>query len=137
MKENYKFVDANIFLRFLTNDHREKTDRCEKLFKEAVEGNFTLYTSELVIAELVWTLESFYKFPKKEIGSKLELLLNTPNLEVRDKDILLEALLIYREKNIDFIDAYNGVFMKYNLIKEIYSYDKDMDRISVIKRLEP
>ncbi len=137
MNRDYRFVDANIFLRFLTNDDPKKADRCEELFKKAIAGEIYLYTNELVIAEIIWTLGSLYKFSKKEIASKLEILINTPNLEIRDKYILMEALILYQEKNIDFIDAFNGIFMKYNCIKEAYSYDKDLDRIRAIRRLEP
>ena len=41
------------------------------------------------------------------------------------------------EKNIDYIDAYNAVFMKYHSFDEIYSYDRDFDAIEGIKREEP
>ena len=50
------FVDTNIFLCFLTNDDPRKADACEQLFKKAVSGKESLFTTELVIAEIVWVL---------------------------------------------------------------------------------
>jgi predicted nucleic acid-binding protein len=53
------FVDTNVFLRFLTNDDPAKAKRAESLFRDALRGKIKLATSLLVIAEIIWTLESF------------------------------------------------------------------------------
>ena len=46
-----KFIDTNIFLRFLTKDDPSKYDKCKELFKRAMEGKINLATSSLVIAD--------------------------------------------------------------------------------------
>ena len=132
-----RFLDTNIFIRFLTDDVPEKVDACEEIFKKAVEKEETLFTTELVIAEIVWVLESFYKLPKNEIQDKVEKILNTPNLICPHKDLILNALILYSEKNIDYIDACNALILKENGIEELYSYDKHYDRIDWLTRLEP
>ncbi len=129
-----RFLDTNIFIRFLTDDVPEKADACEKIFKKAVEKEETLFTTDLVIAEIVWVLESFYELPKKEVQDKVEKILNTPNLICPHKDLILSALVLYSEKNIDYIDACN---LKEKGIEELYSYDKHYDRIDWLTRLEP
>ena len=132
-----KFVDTNVFLRFLTKDDLSKYERCREMFKRALEGEITISTSGMVIAELIWTLLSYYKVPKAEVIEKVSVILGTENLFVPDKDILADALVLYAGKNIDFIDAYNAVFMKYQGLREIYSYDEDFEMIEDIKRKEP
>ena len=132
-----RFLDTNIFIRFLTDDVPEKVDACEEIFKKAVEKQETLFTTDLVIAEIVWVLESFYELPKNEIQDKVGKILNTPNLICPHKDLILSALILYSEKNIDYIDAYNALILKENGIEELYSYDKDYDRIDWLTRLEP
>ena len=132
-----RFVDTNIFIRFLTDDVPEKVDACEEIFKKAVENQETLFTTDLVIAEIVWALESFYELSKNEIQDKVEKILNTPNLICPHKDLILSALILYSEKNIDYIDAYNALILKEHGIEEIYSYDKHYDRIDWLTRLEP
>ena len=132
-----RFLDTNIFIRFLTDDVPEKADACEKIFKKAVEKEETLFTTDLVIAEIVWVLESFYELPKKEIQDKVEKILNTPNLICPHKDLILSALVLYSEKNIDYIDACNALTLKEKGIEELYSYDKHYDRIDWLTRLEP
>ena len=132
-----RFLDTNIFIRFLTDDVPEKADACEKIFKKAVEKEEALFTTDLVIAEIVWVLESFYELPKKEVQDKVEKILNTPNLICPHKDLILSALVLYSEKNIDYIDACNALILKEKGIEELYSYDKHYDRIDWLTRLEP
>ncbi len=132
-----KFVDTNVFLRYLTKDDPSKYERCREMFKRALEGEIAISTSGMVIAELIWTLLSYYKVPKAEVIEKVSVILGTENLFVPDKDVLADALVLYARKNIDFIDAYNAVFMKYRGLREIYSYDEDFDVIEDIERKEP
>jgi len=103
------FVDTNVFLRFLTRDDPAKADKARRLFASAMAGELVLETSLLVIAEIVWTLESFYGLSHDEVADHVTVILATPNLECPHKDLLLEALLAYTGRNVDFIDAYHAV----------------------------
>ena len=132
-----KFIDTNIFLRYLTKDDPSKYDKCREIFKKAVEGKIELATSGIVIAELIWTLLSYYKAPKVDVIEKISIIVSTENLQIPDKNIITDALVLYGRKNIDYIDAYNAVFMRYHGFDEIYSYDEDFDVVEDIKREEP
>jgi predicted nucleic acid-binding protein len=132
-----KFIDTNIFLRYLTKDDPSKYERCREMFKRALEGDIAISTSGMVIAELVWTLLSYYKVPKAEVVEKISVILGTPNLFIPDKNVLIDALILYARRNIDFIDAYNAVFMRYQGLHEIYSYDEDFEAVEGIERKEP
>ena len=131
------FVDTNIFLRYLTKDDPVQFPRCRTLFKKAQEGEVLLVTSTLVIAEMIWTLTSFFQIPKDQIIEKVSIIIGSEAVQISDKDLLAEALVLYARKNIDFIDAYHAVLMKKLQVPEIYSYDRDFDRIAGLKRLEP
>lgn len=132
-----KFIDTNIFLRYLTGDDPSKYDKCREIFKKAVEGKADLATSGIVIAELIWTLLSYYKVAKADIIEKISIIVSTKNLHIPDKDIIADALVLYGRKNIDYIDAYNALFMRHHGFDGIYSYDKDFDIIEGVKREEP
>jgi len=132
-----KFVDTNIFIRYLTNDFPRKADACEKLFRNAIIRKEVLFTTELVIAEIIWVLESYYELPKEDVQDKVGKILNTPNLTCPHKDLIIEALALYSEKNIDYIDAYNALILKEKGIGKAFSYDKHYDRIDWLARLEP
>jgi len=132
------FVDTNVFLRFLTNDDPAKAKRAEALFRDAVQGHKTLTTSLLVIAEIVWTLESFYRLDKADIASKVEKILNTPHLECPEAPLILAALDLYVHQNIDFIDAYHAIYLKDAGLWQIVTYDRrHFARVPWLEVVEP
>lgn len=77
-----------------------------------------------MIAEIVWTLESFYKLEKPDIAAKVEKILNAPNLECPDASLLFMALDLYVHANIDFVDAYNTFHVKERRLTHILTYDR-------------
>lgn len=105
------FVDTNVFLRFLTQDDLAKAEKARRLFASAVAGELVVETSLLVIAEIVWTLESFYGLTHGEVAEQVVTILATPNFECPNKELLVEALLAYAERNVDFIDAYHAALL--------------------------
>ncbi len=131
------FIDTNIILRYLTKDDPVQFPRCRQLFKKAQDGEVLLITSTLVIAEIIWTLSSYYRVPKDQIIEKLSIIIGSDAVQILDKDLIAEALVLYARKNVDYIDAYNAVLLKHLNLKEIYSYDRDFDKIDGIDRLEP
>ena len=132
------FLDANIFIRYLTNDDPAKADRVEKLLEQAASGKVRLLTTELVIAEVIWVLESFYKLNNIAIGPMVKAILATPGLEVINGALVEKAVEHYLAHNIDFIDGYIAAVMERYHVSEIFSYDKKhLARIKAIRRREP
>ena len=138
MKAEICFADTNLFLRFLTNDVPDQADKVETLLHRVGKGEVKLVTTGLVIAEIVWTLESFYQVPKADIQDKVLAILNTPGLEVENADLLLQAAVMYAEKNVDFIDAFNAAWMMKQDVENAYTFDqKHFNRFEGITALLP
>lgn len=137
MKADSIFVDTNLFLRFLTNDVPTQADAIEKLLRQAEQGKSHLITNGMVIAEIVWTLESYYELERDDIQNKVLAILNTPGLEIPDSNLILKSIIWYVEKNVDFIDAYNAAWMELKGIEKIYTFDQKhfarFDDVEVIK----
>ncbi|MCD4664507.1 MAG: type II toxin-antitoxin system VapC family toxin [Bacteroidales bacterium] len=132
------FVDTNLFIRYLTNDDIEKANRVEELLDKAALGKVRLITCEVVLAEVVWVLESYYNLNKVQIAEHLGAILATPGLNVLNGKVVEKAVEYYLNENIDFIDAYIVSLMNRLNISSIYSFDKKhLKRIKSIKRLEP
>ncbi|MEW6622903.1 MAG: PIN domain-containing protein [Bacillota bacterium] len=133
------FLDTNIFLRFLTQDDPIKAEYCKELLIKASEGKIKLFTSELVMAELVWVLQSpkTYNLKPTKIKNILLPIVTIKNLHFSNKDLYPAILDLFAEKEIDYIDAYNTVIMNSMRINTIFSYDRHFDKISTVKRLEP
>ena len=132
------FVDTNLFVRYLTADDPAKADRVDALLNKAASGTVKLITADLVLAELIWVLESAYDLKAKDIAPMIRAILATPGLEVINGSIVARALDHYEEKNIDFIDGYIVAVMEKLNINDIYSFDrKHLARITGLKRIEP
>ena len=131
------FFDANVFIRFLIKDDHKKADDARKLFELIEQGKIKAETSVIVLAEIVWVLHSFCRVEKKEISEYISLLVDLKNLLIKDKEIINRAVEIFKNHNIDFIDAFCASLAMKNKIKYICSYEKDFDRIEGVKRIEP
>src|ERR1039457_2666825 len=132
------FVDTNLFIRYLTNDDPIKAERVELLLKDAAAGKVRLVTAEMVMAEVVWVLESSYSLKNAEIAPLIRAILATAGLEVLNAPLVARALEYYETKNIDFIDGYIAAVMEKQGITELYSFDrKHISRIKAISRKEP
>ena len=105
------FADTNLFLRYLTNDLPEQADAVEKLLQQAAIGELTFVTNNMVLAEIVWTLESFYHLSKTEIKDKVLAIVNTPGLVISEDDLAVQAITWFEEKNLDFIEAFNAAWL--------------------------
>jgi predicted nucleic-acid-binding protein len=132
------FVDTNLFIRYLTNDDPVKAERVELLLKEAAAGKVRLVTAEMVIAEVVWVLESSYGLKSAEVAPLIRAILATSGLDVLNAPLVARGLEYYETKNIDFIDGYIAAVMEKQGITELYSFDrKHISRIQAISRKEP
>ena len=123
-------IDANIVLRYLLDDHPDQSPASAKFMEEVEIGEKEAYLHDVVIAEVVWTLEKFYKVPKKEISHALSELISMRGIGVSNRSVLLRALRIYADKNVDFVDALLGA-LALEKGAEVISFDKDFKKMGV------
>ncbi|MCL5670364.1 MAG: PIN domain-containing protein [Acidobacteria bacterium] len=123
-------------MRFLTGDDPRKAEACRRLVQKAVDGELVLRTHALILAEVVWVLESYYKLPRQEIATKLEMILNTPNLSVAESDVFARAVEIYSQSGIDLADCFVAALAAAEG-SLLLSYDRDFDEIEGLIRREP
>lgn len=100
------WVDANVILRFVTKDPPQLAERAARLMVKAEKGELLLYVAPLVLAETVWVLKSFYKHPMSDIARVIIALVSATGIEVDDRTIVIRAVELSRDQNVDFVDAY-------------------------------
>ena len=134
-----RFLDTNILLHHLTRDDEENAEACRSLLLLVEQGQEVVVTSDLVIWETVFVLQSprQYGLPRDRIRQLLEPLINLRGLRLTRKGIYKRVFDLYCEKGISFADAYNAAYMEARGLNEVYSYDTDFDRIEGIRRVEP
>ena len=92
-----------------------------------------------MITEVVSVLSSkqLYNLARDLIRSLLYPLLTLPGLKITHRKTYLRALDLFAVYQIDFEDALVVAQMERQKITQIYSYDRAIDQIPGITRLEP
>ncbi|MEX2426031.1 MAG: PIN domain-containing protein [Thermomicrobiaceae bacterium] len=132
-----RFLDTNVFLRYLVADLPRQSPRATELFLAIERGEEQVQTSQVVVLETVFTLQKFYRLPLREVRDLLLPLIQFPGIRLAQKAFLESAFDLAIAKNIDFRDAFNAVFMRSLGLNEIYSWDRHFDRVDGIQRIEP
>ncbi len=132
-----QFLDTNIFLRHLLGDEPAQSERATAHFDAIEQGALRSRISDIVVFEVVFTLERGYRLSKAQIQSAVLPLLELPGIVLPGKRKFREVFRLYTEQNIPFADAYHVVMMRKLNVSEIVSFDRDFDRVPNVKRVEP
>ena len=135
-----KFVDTNIFVRFLTRDDIAKAEASGALIAGLNGSEEEMMTSEMVIGEVVYVLSSRgnYGLSASDIRDRLRPVVESRGLKLGGKGVILRALDIYSTYPfLDFEDVLSVAHMEAAGIHEILSYDRGFDRVEGIVRVEP
>jgi predicted nucleic-acid-binding protein len=103
-------------------------------FLESASG---LLLTDLVLAEAVYVLESFYHVPHAKVAEAMRSLIAFKAVITVDPALLLRALEVYEVDRLDFAEAYLVASAESSAVNTIVSYDKSIDRITTVERIEP
>lgn len=94
-----------------------------------------LVLTDLVAAECVYVLSSFYELRAVEVATLLRSAFAVPSIDVVNEDVLLRALAIFENHNIGFADAYLVATAEASGIDAVASFDRDIDRVGTVRRV--
>jgi predicted nucleic-acid-binding protein len=129
-------VDTNVLLRFLTNDHKTHSPAARQLIEGATEGKLELRIPLIAIAETVFTLQAFYEIERKPLGTELLKILNAPGVTLACPDWVLDAVEIYRTRNVSFGDACLAAHA-ISAALAVASFDQGLSKFDGLNRFEP
>jgi len=129
-------LDSNILLRFLTGTPPDLAAAASTLIQSAERNEVLLDLSPLVLAETSFTLESFYKRPRREVAETLAKVVNRSGVRLADRDRMLEALARVQATGVHLVDAYLAASAAETKLP-VASFDRDFDRFKDVTRFEP
>lgn len=132
-----RFLDTNILIRYFTLDDPVKAQAAYQLIRRVERDEERVALTPLVIFEVVFLLERRYRVAKAEIREKIGDFLSLRSVQLTEKSLCRKALEVYVEKNIAYADAYHAVWMQRKGLEEIYSWDREFDRVPELSRVEP
>jgi predicted nucleic acid-binding protein len=127
------FVDTNILVRHVTGDPPAQARRATRYLETADE----LLLPDLIAAEVVYVLESYYEVPRAQVAETLRAILAFPAIRVVDADLLRRAVEVYEVHRLDFADAYLVASAERTGVGVIASFDRSIDRVTTVRREAP
>jgi len=127
------FLDTNVLIRHLTGDPPKQASRATAL----LSGPGPLLLADLVLAECVYVLESFYELESGRVAELMRAALALPGIVTVDAALLVRALELYETARLDFAEAYLVAHAETTGVAEIVSFDRSIDRIPNVSRREP
>jgi predicted nucleic-acid-binding protein len=96
-------LDTNVLVRFLVKDDSVQTPVAVRLVRSlSAEGPG--FISLVTVTELIWVLRVTYRYKRDEIMAVLEMLLQSQEIVVEQRDLVADALQTFVAGNADFAD---------------------------------
>jgi predicted nucleic acid-binding protein len=127
------FLDTNIVVRHLTGDPPDMAARATAYLQSETD----LLLADLVAAETVYVLESFYESPRDQVAQAIRSLVAFDSVVCVDPALLLRAVEVYEMDRVDFAEAYLVASAESTGVGRIASFDRSLDRVHSVERIEP
>lgn len=118
------------------DDHPRFSLFAKTLIEEAADGHVVVELLPIIVAEVVYTLSSYYKKADGEIAQALLGFIRSPGVKTHERDRLIDTLKRFSEYHVDFADAYLAAASADTQV-QVASFDRDLDQFKDISRMEP
>ena len=122
-------IDTNILLRYLLKDDPALSPRA----LEIIAAN-DCFVSRAALTEVVYTLESYYRNSRAEIGRALDALLSLQRVSIEDGAVTERAVSWYKG-GMDFGDAM--IAASSHGVARVDTFDRDFARLARKLRIAP
>lgn len=139
-----RLVDASVFVHAFIKPKRKLKDHeieikasAKEIVKSISDGEEVVGLTVVQLAEIANILESY--LPLSEALQVVEFLLHAGNVKVFGvtRETCLKAFEIARERGVGLSDSIAFVVMTERGLEEIYSFDKDFDKLGVKRITSP
>jgi predicted nucleic-acid-binding protein len=96
-------LDTNVIVRYLVKDHPTQSALAVKFIRSLSEDE-RAFVSLIVIAELIWVLDSSYGFKRSELVDVIESLLSSKELVLESAELVSQAVRLFECGRADFSD---------------------------------
>ena len=123
-------LDTTVVVRYLTQDDPRQCRAVNDLFQKAARSEeAAFWLNSVVLAEVVWVLESVYGYARQEIAQALTLLLAVRQLEVERRQIVKWALDAFASGAADFADYFIAALDRYAGCEATLTFDRTAARV--------
>lgn len=117
-------LDANILVRYLTQDDPVQAAQATALIEHRLNEDEPGFISVVALAETVWVLARFYRFRDAQIVGALERMLAAATLVVENEREVFTAMIALREGLSSFADALIGALCAKAGCSHVVTFDR-------------
>lgn len=125
-------LDTDVLVRHLTGQPADQAQRATTFLREATR----LELPSLIVAEVVYVLESVYDQSRLQVSTLVRSVLAHPPIHASEESTLLRAVEFYETTRVHFADAYLAAIAE-RTDGMVASFDRDLDLIGGNTRVEP
>ncbi|MFP5305277.1 MAG: PIN domain-containing protein [Gammaproteobacteria bacterium] len=122
-------LDTNVLVRLLTRDDEEQAEKARALLDRHADEDGALFVSDVVLAELVWTLERSYALPKQDIARTVMALADNATLGFESREVIRHAQDLFSNSKLGFADCLILAKAKATGCEAMASFDKAMQAL--------
>ena len=101
-------IDTNVLVRLIVADEPRQTAAARLFIREHCSSDDPGFVSNVVLAEIAWTLATGYGYSRHQIADAIERIMETVQLQIESSTDVAAALLEYRAGPADFADCLVG-----------------------------
>jgi len=98
-------LDINVLVRYIAQDDSRQTAKAVDLIERRCDETRPGFITAMVIAELVWVLESCYDSGRRDIVAILQRILRTKQLAIESAETVWKAVRLFETSQADFADC--------------------------------
>ncbi len=130
---NHIYIDTNVIVRFIIKDNIQQNRKAREYIALSQQKKVVLTILTEIILEVEYVLRKTYKIPREDITKSLESVVEMSYFHVMDRDILKQALVIYKSRTVDLVDII--LFLKAKKAgADVLSFDKDFGKLRKLKK---
>lgn len=131
-------LDTNIVLRHVLHDHPDHSPRATALIGAIERGERAVRLADTVVFEAAFTLEKTYGVPRAAVRDALQPLLDLPGMVLPGKRVYAPVFDLWtREPGLSFADCYHLCLASQLGLPAILSFDRKLNRLPGVARVEP
>lgn len=133
------YLDTNV-IAYAIENHPEYGKQCARILRDIEDKKIPVCSSFLVLAELINVLVKINKTlgnaKRLDIRKNIEAVTSLPIMWLGMDLIVFEraAEYAYAVSGIDYIHI---ALMELNMVNTVISADRELDKIDIVKRLDP
>jgi len=119
-------LDTDVLLRWLLGDNQVQLKVVQDLLEKPSIKK--IHISDVVVAEMVWVMESLYKLNRNEVVEAIQILIDSPKF-VLNKILFTKLVDVYPESlAVSFIDMILVYYAQLNQAQPLITFDKKLSK---------